>query len=69
MLKNDREIFEALLKGYKVERMRGSGFGRYLYLNKEGNLVDEKGKPSNLFKLNISDNFQIYKELDNEKDS
>lgn len=61
VLKNDKEIFEALLNGERLERVRFEGFGEYIYLNDEGRLVNQEGKPANLYRLHTTDDFKIVK--------
>jgi len=57
ILKNDRELYEALLRGDKVEKIRHSGFGDVVYL-KEDILVDKNGKPANLYRITPTDTYQ-----------
>jgi hypothetical protein len=65
VLKNDKEIFEALLKGYKIEKVRHAGFGQYIYL-KDNLLVNQNDEPANIYRITTSDLFQIYNDKDKE---
>jgi hypothetical protein len=56
----DRETFTALLDGEKIEKVRQEGSGNYIYL-KEDDLVDQNDNPANIYKMNASDCFQLYK--------
>jgi len=57
----DREILQALLAGEKLEKLRHQGEGNYIFLDGE-DLVDEGGKPANIYRLNKSDVFVVCKE-------
>jgi hypothetical protein len=57
VLKNDRELLEALLRGEKIEKVRHSGFGNFIHLDND-TLVDSEGKPANIYKITPSDLFQ-----------
>jgi hypothetical protein len=61
VLKNDKELFEALLKGYKVEKVRHAGFGDYIYL-KDNFLVNQNDEAANIYKITTNDLFQIVKD-------
>jgi hypothetical protein len=65
VLKNDKELFEALLNGHKVEKVRHAGFGEYIYL-KDNLLVNQNNEAANLYKITTNDLFQIYQEKDKE---
>jgi hypothetical protein len=65
VLKNDKELFEALLKGHKVEKVRHAGFGEYIYL-KDNFLVNHNNEPANLYKITTNDLFQIYQDKNKE---
>lgn len=57
----DREILQALLAGKKLEKLRYQGDGKYIFLDGD-DLVDEGGKPANIYRLNKSDVFVVCKE-------
>ena len=57
----DREILEALLAGKKLEKKRQEGSGTYIFLD-EDDLVDDKGNPANIYRINQSDIFVILEE-------
>lgn len=65
VLKNDRELLEALLRGEKVEKVRHSGFGDILYLDNDM-LVNSEGKPANIYRITPADLYQTVKEEDSE---
>lgn len=58
VLKNDKELFEALLKGHKVEKVRHAGFGEYIHL-KDNFLVNQNNEPANVYRITTNDLFQI----------
>jgi len=54
----DKEVLQALLAGKKLEKLRKQGSGNYIVL--EGDeLVDEEGKPANIYRLNKADVFVV----------
>ena len=66
MLNNDKELFEALLRGERIEKVRHAGFGDYIFLDIDGNLKDKNGIPANIYKITTNDLFQIYQEKEKE---
>jgi len=57
----DREILQALLAGKKLEKLRKQGSGNYIRLDGD-ELVDEEGKPANIYRLNKADVFVVVEE-------
>ena len=57
----DREVLEALLAGRKLEKRRNKGNGNYIVLDGD-DLIDEDGKPANIYRINQSDLFVILEE-------
>jgi len=57
----DKEVLQALLAGKKLEKFRHQGSGKYIYLDGD-DLIDEEGKPANVYRLNKSDIFVVYEE-------
>lgn len=66
ILRTDKELLEALLRGDKVEKVRHSGFGVYIHL-KNGQLIDAEGNPANIFRITPSDLFQIIDSKENKE--
>lgn len=60
ILNNDVELFEALLKGEKIERIRYVGSGDFIHIV-DNSLVDADGNPANIYRLNSADLYQIVK--------
>lgn len=54
----DREVLQALLAGKKLEKLRHQGSGKYIVLDGD-DLVDEEGKPANIYRLNTADVFVV----------
>ena len=54
----DRQMFEALLDGNKLEKVRKEGSGHYVFLDGE-DLVDNLGQPAVLYKINPADKYKI----------
>ena len=57
----DREILQALLAGKKLEKLRRQGSGSYIVLDGD-ELIDEDGKPANIYRLNKADVFVVIEE-------
>lgn len=57
VIKNDRELLQALLDGEKLEKIRHAGFGEVIYL-KDDSLVNQDGHPANIYRLTSNDFFQ-----------
>jgi len=57
----DKEILQALLAGKKLEKFRHKGSERYIFLDGD-DLIDEEGKPANIYRLNKADIFVVYEE-------
>lgn len=57
----DREVLQALLAGKKLEKLRHQGSGKYIILDGD-DLVDEEGKPANIYRLNTADVFVVVTE-------
>jgi len=62
----DREVLQALLAGKKLEKLRKQGHGNYIYLDGD-ELVDEEGKPANIYRLNKADSFVVVCEREDQE--
>ena len=57
----DKEVLQALLAGKRIEKFRYKGSGKYIVLAGD-DLVDEEGKPANIYRLNKADTFVVFEE-------
>lgn len=57
----DREVIQALLEGKRLEKLRHQGSGNFIVLDGD-NLIDQDGKPANVYRLNKSDVFVVVTE-------
>jgi hypothetical protein len=61
ILKTDEEIFQALIRGEKIKKVSSINV-KYVHLL-EGNLVDDTGHYSSIYRLNSQDFYEIVTHL------
>jgi hypothetical protein len=61
ILKTDKEIFEALIRGEKIKKLSSTNV-KYVYL-KDGYLIDDSGHLSSIYRLNSQDFYEIVTDL------